>query len=224
MPDPLTLQLEPRSLTGKKVRRLRREGIIPGNVYGRGRPSVAVQATLEELRRVFRGHDRNQVVNAQIAGESDTRPVGLRDVQRHPVSHDVEHVDLYHIDLSRPIHATAVVHIVGEETCPAVTLGGVLVQGLGSVMLEALPMDMPSDLTIDVSGLEHFGQSMHVSDLDLPEGVRALSEPTAQLATVIAPRLAEEDEVAEEEAAEGVEGEEAPAEEAAEAAESEATA
>ena len=84
-------------------------------------------------------------------------------------------------------------------------------------MLEALPMDMPSDLTIDVSGLEHFGQSMHVSDLALPDGVRALSEPTAQLATVIAPRLAEEDEVAEEEAAEGVEGEEAPAEEAAEA-------
>lgn len=225
MPDSLTLQLEPRSLTGKKVSRLRRAGIIPGNVYGRGLASVAVQATLEELRRVFRGHDRNQVVNAQIAGEPDTRPVVLRDVQRHPVSHDVEHVDLYHIDLARPIHSTATVHIVGEEVCPAVTLGGVLVQGLGSVMLEALPMDMLSDLTIDVSGLEHFGQSLHVSDLDLPEGVRALSEPTAQLATIIAPRLAEEDEVAEQEAAEGVEGEDAPTEEgAAEGAESEATA
>ena len=226
MPDPLTLQLEPRSVTGKKVRRLRREGIIPGNVYGRGRPSVSVQATLEELRRVFRGHDRNQVVNAQITGESDTRPVVLRDVQRHPVSHDVEHVDLYHIDLTRPIHSTATVHLVGEEACPAITLGGVLVQGLGSVMLEALPMDMPSDLTIDVSGLEHFGQSMHVSDLALPDGVRALSEPTAQLATIIAPRLAEEDEVAEEEGAEAVEGEEAPGEDGvpAEGAESEATA
>jgi large subunit ribosomal protein L25 len=217
MPDDLTLQLEPRSVTGKKVRRLRREGIIPGNVYGRGRPSVAVQASLLELRRVFRGHDRNQVVNAQISGESDTRPVVLRDVQRHPVTHDVEHVDLYHIDLTRAIHSTATVHIVGDDVCPAITLGGVLVQGLGSVMLEALPMDMPSDLTIDVSGLEHFGQSMHVSDLALPDGVRALAEPTAQLATIIAPRLAEEDEV-EEAAAEGVEGEEGAEEAAADGA------
>ncbi len=222
MPDDLTLQLEPRAVTGKRVRRLRRDGIIPGNVYGRGLPSVAVQAPLLELRRVFRGHDRNQVVNAQIAGESGTRPVVLRDVQRHPVTHDVEHVDLYHIDVTRPIHATATVHLVGEETCPAVTLGGVLVQGLGSVMLEALPMDMLSDLTIDVSNLEHFGQSVHVSDLDLPDGVRALSEPTAQLATVIAPRIAEEDEVEEEGLEEGVEGEEAPA--AEDAADSEASA
>ena len=222
MPDDLTLQLDPRAVTGKRVRRLRRDGIIPGNVYGRGLPSVAVQAPLLELRRVFRGHDRNQVVNARIAGESGTRPVVLRDVQRHPVTHDVEHVDLYHIDLTRPIHATATVHIVGEETCPAVTLGGVLVQGLGSVMLEALPMDMLSDLTIDVSNLEHFGQSVHVSDLDLPDGVRALSEPTAQLATVIAPRIAEEDEVEEEGLEEGAEGEEAPA--AEDAADSEASA
>ena len=219
MPDDLTLRLDRRSVTGKQVRRLRRDGIIPGNVYGRGLPSVAVQAPLAELRRVFRGGDRNQVVSARIAGEAGVRPVVLRTVQRHPVSHDVEHVDLYHIDVMRPIHSTAVVHIIGEETCLPLSVGGVLVQGLGSVMLEALPMDMPSDLTIDVSGLEHFGQSVHVSDLDLPDGVRALSEPTAQLATIVAPRIAEEDEVEEEGPEEGVEGEDAPAaEDAAESA------
>ena len=215
MADDLTLQLEPRALTGKKVRRLRREGIVPGNVYGRGRESVAVQASLVELRRVFRAVDRNAVVTAQISGEGETRPVVLRSVQRHPVTHDVEHVDLYHIDLNRPIHSSVRVLIVGEELCEAITLGGVLVHSMDSVMLEALPMDMPAELTIDVSALEHFGQSVHVSELTLPEGVRALSDPTAQLATIIAPRLAEEDETPEVE--EGLEGE--VAEEGAEEAE-----
>ena len=215
MPDDITLQLDQRSVTGKRVRYLRRDGIIPGNVYGRGLASVVVQAPLRELRRVFRGHDRNQVVNAQIAGEPGIRPVVLRDVQRHPVTHDVEHVDLYHIDITRPIHSAATVHVVGDEICPAIILGGVLVLGLGSVMLEALPMDMPSDFTIDISHLEHFGESVHVSDLDLPAGVRALAEPTAQLATIIAPRVAEEDEVAAEGLEEGVEGEDAPVDDAA---------
>lgn len=220
MADDLTLQLDRRAVTGKRVRRLRREGIVPGNVYGRGMESVAVQATLLELRRVFRSVDRNSVVNAQIEGEGETRPVVLRTVQRHPVTHDVEHVDLYHIDVNRPIHSTAAINVIGEEACEAITLGGVLVHGLTSVMLEALPMDMPADLTIDVSGLDHFGQSIHVSDLDLPDGVRALTDPTAQLATVVAPRVEEEEEeeVPEEGLEEGVEGEGAPGEEGAEGA------
>ena len=210
MADELTLQLEPRALIGKKVARLRREGIVPGNVYGRGIESVAVQAPLVELRRIFRAVDRNAVVTTQIAGESETRPIVLRAVRRHPVSREVQHVDFYHIDMTRLIHSTATVHLVGAEQSEALALGGVLIHALDSVMLEALPADMPSDLTIDVSILAHFGQSIHVSDLVLPQGVRALTDPTAQLATIVAPRLPEEDEVTagdEEAAAEGEPGE-----------------
>lgn len=219
MADDLTLQLEPRSITGKRVRRLRRDGIVPGNVYGRGMESISVQASLLELRRVFRAVDRNAVVTAQIDGEGETRPVVLRTVQRHPVTHQVEHVDLYHIDLNRPIHSSAAVHVTGADECQAIAIGGVLVHGLASVMLEALPMDMPSELTIDISGLEHYGQSVHVSDLVLPEGVRALTDPTAQIATVVAPRIEEEEEeVPEEGLEEGVEGEAAEGEEGAEGA------
>ena len=218
MADDLTLQLDPRTVTGKKVKKLRREGIVPGNVYGRGMPSVAVQASLVELRRVFRAVDRNSVVTAQIDGESETRPVVLRAVRRHPVTQDVEHVDLYHIDLTRALHSSVQVLITGAEQCEAIALGGVLVHSMDSVVLEALPADMPAELTIDVSGLDHFGASIHVSDLALPKGVTAVTDAQGQLATIIAPRLSEEDEVTSKEGEEGEEGEEGAEGEAAEGA------
>ena len=211
MADDLTLQLDLRTVTGKKVKKLRRDGVVPGNVYGRGLPSVAVQASLVELRRVFRAVDRNSVVTAQIEGESETRPIVLREVRRHPVTKDVEHVDLYHIDLTRRLHSSVRVLITGEEQCEAIVLGGVLVHSIDSVVLEALPANMPAELTIDVSGLTQFGQSIHVSDLVLPDGVTAVTEPEGQLATILAPRLAEVDEVEEEEGEEGADGA-APAE------------
>jgi large subunit ribosomal protein L25 len=213
MVDDLVLQLEARTLSGKKVRTLRREGVVPANVYGRGRESVAVQASLVEFRRIFRAVDRNAVVDAQIAGESDVRPVVLRNVQRHPVSHEVQHVDLYHIDLKRTIQSLVSIIVIGAETNEAIKLGGVLVHGLEAVMLEALPMDMPSELTIDISHIEHFGESIHVSDLDLPPRVRAVTDAATQLATVIAPRLVEEDAAADAavEAQEGVPAAEAEA-------------
>ncbi len=194
MADDLILQLEPRALTGKKVRTLRREGIIPGNVYGRGLDSVAVQASLLEFRRIFRAVDRNAVVTAQIAGEGETRPVVLQRVQRHPVSQDVQHVELHHIDVNRPIHATASLLLSGEAECEPLGLGGVLVQGMDTILLEALPLAMPAELTVDISHFEHFGQSVQVSDLVLPEGVRALADEHSQIVTVVAPRLSAEDE------------------------------
>jgi large subunit ribosomal protein L25 len=195
MADDLTLQLDTRTVIGKKVKKLRREGIVPGNVYGRGMASVAVQASLVELRRVFRAVERNSVVTAQIEGESATRPIVLRNVRRHPVTKDVQHVDLYHIDLTRLTHAPVKILIIGEDKCEAIALGGVLVHSMDSVVLEALPANMPAELTIDVSGLMTFGDSIHVSDLALPAGVTAVTEPLAQLATILAPRVAEEDEV-----------------------------
>lgn len=210
MPDDPTLTLEPRSLTGKKVKQMRRKGIIPANVYGRGLESVSVQAPLAEFRRVFRAVPRNAVVQARIAGEDRDRPVVLRAVARHPVSREVLHVDLYQVDLTRVIQSSATIVITGRSE--AVAVGGTLVQSLDAIPLEALPDAIPSEIVVDVSSLTEFGHSIHVGDLDLPDGVRALTDATAQIVTVVAPRLIEEEE--EEPALEGVEaveGEEAEA-------------
>ncbi|MEE9276947.1 MAG: 50S ribosomal protein L25 [Dehalococcoidia bacterium] len=208
MADAPTLQVEPRTVQGKKVRWLRRSGIVPANVFGRGLESVAVQAPLPEFRRVFRGVSRNAVVQLQIAGEAETRPVVLRQVQRHPVSGAVQHIDLYQIDVTRRIHSQAALVLVGQSE--VVALGGVLVQSLDSVLIEALPLEMLAEFEVDISVLTQFGQSVHVGDLQLPPSVRALTDANAQIVTVVAPRLVEEEEEAEEEVAVvAAEGEEA---------------
>ena len=215
MAEETILKVERRATLGKAVKRLRSEGIVPANVYGRGRESTAIQASLEEFRRVYRAVDRNSVVQVQIDGDAETIPVVLREVQRKPIGSDVLHIDFYEVDLKRLIHSEARVVLTGSSE--AVALGGTLVQSVDSVMLEALPLEMPSEITVDVSGLDEFGNSVLVRDLELPEGVRAISDETVAIVTVLAPRVTEveEEEIGAEAEAEAVEGD-------AEAAEGEA--
>ena len=195
----MTLLLDRRAVTGKKVQALRRAGVVPANIYGRGLASVSVQAPVAEFRRVLRAVDRNAVISVQVDGEPTPRPVVLRQVRHHPVSGQVLHIDLYQVDLSRAIHSEATVVLVGDSE--AVHNGGVLVENLSHVTLEALPNEMPSEVTVDISVLRDFGHSILVSDLVLPAGVSILNDPTAAVVAVIAPRIAEE---AAEEAAEAL--------------------
>ncbi len=203
MADEAQLTLNPRAITGKKVRFLRREGVVPGNLYGRGLDSLAIQAPIDEVRSVFRSVPRNSVVQVQVAGEKKTRPVVLRHVDRNPISGEVLHVEFYQVDLDRVIQSDALVKLIGDSE--AVANGGTLVLTMDTVALEALPMDMPAEIVIDISDLENFGAAIHVSDLSLPANVRALADETAQVVTVVAPRLEEEEE--EDELGEGFEGE-----------------
>lgn len=206
----LVLQAESRSVLGKKVKRLRRDDLVPANVYGRGQESHAIQASMNEIRRVFSAVDRNAVVSMSIDGASDTIPVVLRDIQRHPVTRRLLHLDFYQVDLTRAIHSEARLLLIGDSE--AVTKGGTVVQSLEHLMLEALPNDMPSVIEVDISVLEDFGHSVLVRDLELPDGVIALTDEAVAVATALAPRVAEEDEEEEIDELldeEGVEGEEA---------------
>lgn len=205
MAEEATLHAEPRSITGSAVKRLRRDGVLPCNVYGRGVDSITIQTPLSELQRVFRSVDRNAVIQMAIDGRNGAVPVVLREVQRHPVSGELLHVDFYQVDLTRAIHSEARLVLVGDPE--AVALGGTLVHSVEYIQLEALPLEMPSELEVDISGLAEFGSSVLVRDLILPEGVRALADEAVAIATVLAPRLVEADE---EEAEEGVEAEAAP--------------
>lgn len=216
MAEKLLLNLERRATQGKRVRYLRREGMVPANVYGRGQESVAVQALLREFRRVFREAGANAIVNVAIEGEPTPRPVLLRHVHRHPVTDEILHIDLYQVDLQRPVHAP--VHLTFVGVSEAVHLGGVLVHTLDAVQVEALPDAVPSHFEVDLARLVAFGDAVHVSDLAPPSSVRILTDPATVIASVSAPRLVEEEEVAAEVAAPAVIGEEKK-EEAEEAAE-----
>lgn len=219
MPD--TYAVEPRTVIGKAVRALRRGGTIPANIYGRGLESVAVQLPWPEARDMLNAHGRNTLIEVKLASESDARPVVVRDIGRDPVSGEVEHIDFFQVDLTRTIQANVPIHLIDEA--PAVgVFGGVLVQSLESIAVEALPNAMPEAIEISVAVLTELEQSLTVADLTAPAGVTILTGEDVGVAQIARPRVeVEEEEVLEgEEGEEGVEGEEGAEGEAAEGSDS----
>lgn len=213
MPD--TYVAETRTLLGKAVSRLRREGILPANIYGRGLESTAVQIASRDVRTLLHEQGINTLINLQVSGEAQPRPVVVRKVQRHPVSHQVEHVDFYQVDLARPIQGPVPIVLIGEA--PAVhTYKALLLQGADSVMVEALPAQMPSHVEVSVEGLTELDSLTTVADLELPAGVTILTAPEVVLAQISRPRgtVSEDGDLAEGEQEEPVEGEAPAAEEA----------
>ena len=209
-----TYEVEPRVVLGKKVKKLRRDGVLPANLYGRGLDSVALQMPLQKARDMLYTHGTNTLINVQVAGENEPRPVIVRDIKRHPVHGNVLHVDFYQVELTRTLKASVPVTLVDEA--PAVAAhGGILLQGIDVVQLEALPTEMPDHLEISVAKLEEIDDQITIAALVVGSGVTILSDPDQMVARVTRPRLVEE---AGEDVLEGeeapAEGEEAPSEDA----------
>lgn len=206
----IELKATPRSVLGKKVSRLRRQGLTPANIYGHNVPSEAIQVATDDLRHVLREAGRNDIVYLRLDGGAP-RPTFVRDVQRNPVSDAVLHVDFLQISLKEKVRLEVPIHLTGEAGAVE-NLGGILVHGVDHVTVEALPTEVPSYLEADVSALDEFERSIHVSDLKPPPGVTILTDPDLVVAKVVHPAV---------ERAEVAEGEAAPAAEAAAPAEAE---
>ncbi len=223
MPDRLTLSATNRTVLGKKVKRLRREGVLPANVYGRGVDSTAIQLDGRDFRRAIREAGIRSMFELAIEGEQESRHVLVRALDREGGTGDPIHVDFYQVDLNRPIQTTAIIRLVGVP--PAVTdLGGTLLQNLETVAIRCLPLDIPEAIELEVSSLVSFELSLTVGDLHVPQGVEVLVATDIGVATVDAPRLAIEGEEEGEEDLEGEEGEGIEGEEGAETSAEEASA
>ena len=209
-----TVTLLPRMVTGKKVRFLRREGMVPVHFYGRGVDSLALQVEAATLRRVITSAGRNVPVRVSIDGRDGEEICFIRDAQRHPVSEDLLHVDFYRVDVDRVVRAEVPVIMDGEA--PAVrNLGGVLLQPFNSLEVEALPLDMPAAFHVDVTGLEDFEAAVRIGDISITGEVTILRDDQEVIARVAPPRIEEEEEEVVDELEEGVEGEEVEGEEGA---------
>jgi large subunit ribosomal protein L25 len=215
----LKLDVDTREVTGKKVAALRRQGVLPAHLYGKETESQSLQAPVQSIQHLLKTAGRNAIIDLQIHGESDARPVVLRGVQRNPVTGELVHVDFFQISLTEKLRAEVALVLKGEA--PAVHVhGGVLLQSLDHVAVEALPTEIPAHVEVDVSGLEALESALFVRDLPIPAGVEVFSDPDQIVVKVEAPRIAAEI-AAEEAAAEAAaaEGEEAPAAEGAAPAE-----
>jgi large subunit ribosomal protein L25 len=210
--DTTALAVAPREPAGSRAtRRLRREGKVPGIVYGGGEDPVAFEVDARELRLAL-AH-AGAVLDLSI-GDGRSAPVVLKELSRHPVSGDTLHIDLLRVRLDQAIQATVVLELTGVDSAPGVREGGVLEQVTREVTVEALPTEIPDTIQHDVSEMR-IGDTLTLEAVQPPTGVTLVDDPETVVATLTPPRLQVEEEPEIEEETEVVgEGEAAPAAEA----------
>lgn len=217
--DRLKLEVREREdLGSRRTRRLRAQGFVPGVLYGKGQ-ARAIVVPERELRTAFTGPSGlHAILDVVIEGQKTVHPSILAEYQQDPIRGTISHIDLREVRLDQPIHAAVVVQLVGEPA--GVKTGGMLSLVAREVQVEALPMEVPEHIEVDVSHME-IGDVLRLADIGPIEGVTLLDDPDETvIATVSVPRGFAELEEADAAAAEAeAEAAEEGAEEAAEGAE-----
>jgi large subunit ribosomal protein L25 len=212
----IELQAEPRTILGKKVRALRRDGLVPANVYGHSE-SLAIQCNAKATAQAVQRAGKTQLIQLVLDGDGPTN-VMVKDYQRHPTRGSLLHVDFYRVAAGERMRVDIPIRLVGEA--PAVRQqDATILQQTATVSAEALPAELPEAIEVDISGLDEIDASIYVRDLTPPEGVTILTDPEELVVKALAPTLQREleEEAAAEEtaAAEAAEGATAEGEDAA---------
>ncbi len=164
--EKVSLKVEPRLVFGKKLNNIRKQGLVPGNVYGPDFKSRSVSVLLKDLVKTYKKVGETGVIYLSL--DKDNIPVLIKMIQRHPVSGSLLHIDFRKIDLSKKIETAVPVKIIG--TSEAVSQkGGVLLSQSDTLLVEALPEDIPSHIEVDVSAIKEIGQEIKVADLKKSE-------------------------------------------------------
>lgn len=194
MPTQISLSAQPRD-ESKTPRALRREGVVPGVLYGRRFEPTKLQFVQQALARVVDQAGSSHIVGVVING-SERHDALLREVQRDPVTGRILHVDLYRVLADEKLRSTVPLVLTG--VAPAVEEGGVVVQQLESLDVECFPRDLPEAIEVDISKLVDVHAHIAVSDLAVPEAVTVLTDEETVVVQVSVPRAAVEEEAAEE--------------------------
>ncbi len=208
--DPLSLETKTRTTFGKKLRSLRKDGTLPLHVYGPGMESISLQSDTNKVVKILQEAGRtNPVKIIEESGKEHTTLV--RNVDQHPATGEIQHVDFMRVDENKAIEVEVPVVLIGEA--PGIRGGaGTVTQSIYSLSVLSKPFSVPSEIQADVSVLVDLEASIKRGDLKLPDGVELVGDPEISVAWIQPPRVAEEPVAAEgeegEEGSEGSEGEE----------------
>jgi len=198
--DRVTLEVTARDsdqVGSRRVRRLRREGLIPGVLYGKGHARAILVKERDLRTALTTSSGLHAIVDVVIQGQTTPHHAVLKEYQRHPIRGTLTHVDFHEVRLDRPIQATVAVQLVGES--PGAKEGGVVQQVTRELRVEALPMGIPEHIDADISQLE-VGGTIRLEEIPAIEGVTYLDDPETVLATCAISRAAIELEEADAEA------------------------
>ena len=192
--EQLELQAQPRTLTGKKVKRLRQAGMVPGVLYGSGVQSEALKFERREIETVVARAGSSRLIKVNIDGSDEGHMAIVRDVQRDIFKQTLTHIDLQALNMQELVRLPISINLLGEA--PGVEeMGGVLLQQIYEVEVECLPSDLIPSINVDITGLTEIGDAITVGDLDIPENIEVFAEPDE---VVVQITFVEEEEIEEE--------------------------
>jgi large subunit ribosomal protein L25 len=188
--ETLEIQVEPREVGSKRqARRIRRDGKIPGVFYGPKSPPVPLELNKREFSSRVAGLEGSHLVRLKSASTALADRVALvKEMQYHPITGEVIHTDLYEVDLTARIQVRVPLHFVGKAA--GVVRGGILQPIVREIEVECLPLDIPEFFNVEVSALD-IGDSIHIEELPMPEGVTVVSESNLALVAVVPPTVEE---------------------------------
>lgn len=174
--EELILEAKTRDITGKQVRRLRREGWVPAVMYGHETKPLNLKVEARPLQHLLQEAGGSRLITLRVEGSADPHMVLAREIQRNPITRDLLHVDFYEVVMTEKITAEVPIELRGES--PIVKKGqGLLFQGLDTIEVECLPSDLIPEIVVDLSLLTEVDQAIMVKDLQLGSAIEILTEP-----------------------------------------------
>ena len=199
--EQIELQTATREILGKKVRFLRRQGVIPVHLFGHGVESVALQCNVTHLQQVMAQAGKTKIISLRLDKAKKPRNVMVREIQRNPLTGELLHVDFYQVRMAEKIRVEVPIVLVGEA--PALRFKEtVLAQELNSLAIECLPDEIPPSVELDLSSLTEAEQAIQVKDITLGEEVTVLNDPEHMVVKINLRPVEKVEEVVEEEVVE----------------------
>jgi len=185
----MELQVKKRTILGKKVKSLRRQGFIPAELFGHGIENEHLSVPVKNFLKIYKLAGETSKINL-IKEDGKKIPVFIANVQRHPISGEILAVDFHQIKEDEKIKAKVPIEFIGQP--PAVKSGGVLVKNINEIEVESLPQNIPHKIEANLEILETIHQNIKVKDLNIPKGVKITTDPELIIATIIESKKTEE--------------------------------
>jgi large subunit ribosomal protein L25 len=189
-----------REVTGKAAKHLRKAGLIPANIYGHKEASEAVQVNATDFEALRKARKTTGIISLHMGKGSKAQTALVRHVQRNPINGKILHIDFFRVSLTERIAMKVPLHVVGEA--PGVkNESGVLLHLLDALEVECAAQDIVNVFDVDVTSLEHIDDTLHASDVTLPQGFKLITDPEEAIVKIAATRAEKAEEAEEAEAA-----------------------
>jgi large subunit ribosomal protein L25 len=185
----MNLEVQIRNEKGRGVKDLRRQGLIPAELYGKGIENMHLAVKSKDFKNVFKEAGESSIINIVVSDKNKKEeiPVLIHDIQKNYLTDNIIHIDFYRVRMDEKIKTHIPLEFIGES--PAVkSYGGILNKSMLEIEVEALPKDLPHNISVDISQLKEIDQSIYVKDLSIPKNVEILVEPETVIATVSLPK------------------------------------